>query len=236
MTRLMYDAADPVVIVRDVPADAFAVAGYVPPVSPSNRYVTFPAVVERFYPRAHCFSIAVQPWLIAACLDVETGDATPADAPGWYRKAKAAGQWRPCFYANASTMPAVQGELERAGIPRGDYRLWVAAYPGTGVNVPAGMDAHQYTDHGPHGENYDVSVVSDDFFPPPPKPKKRKPKPPHPKVIGASAGAALGAGISAILVAAGVHITPPEASAISTLGAALAGYITPATRAKKAAR
>lgn len=188
MTIVMYDAADPAVVRDVIPSTAQAVAGYVGPPSNINRYVTFPAVVARFYSHAHCFSIATHNFLLAACLDVETGDATPDQAPGWYHYALAAGHWRPCFYANASTMPAVKAALVGAGIPRASYRLWVAAYPGTGPNIPAGFDAHQYTDHGPNGENYDISVCTDDFFGPPPAPTP-PPAPPHsPWQLGFNAG------------------------------------------------
>jgi Glycosyl hydrolases family 25 len=184
MTITMYDAADPAVIRNTIPGDAKAVAGYVGPPSSINRYVTFPDVVKRFGGKAHCFSIAVHDFLIAACLDIETGDATPAQAKGWFHLVKAHGQYRPCFYANASTMPAVKQAL--SGIPRNQYRLWIAAYPGSGANIPPGYDAHQYTDHGPHGENYDISVLRDDFFPSAPKPS---PPPPHsPWQIGFNKG------------------------------------------------
>jgi hypothetical protein len=181
----MYDAADPAVVRDVIPAGAQAVAGYVGPAGPSNHFVTFPAVVGRFYPHAHCFSIAAQSFLLAACLDIESGDATPAQAPGWFHFAKAAGHWRPCFYANASTMPQVEQQLQAAGIPRAAYRLWVAAYPGTGPNVPPGFDAHQYIDHGPRGENYDISVCLPDFFGPPPAPK---PPPASPWQFGFTKG------------------------------------------------
>ena len=59
--------------------------------------------------------------------------------------------------------------LERFG---GRIRRWVAAYPGTGANVPPGFDAHQWSDGG---GNLDTSVCLSDFFdsapPPPPRPK-----------------------------------------------------------------
>lgn len=50
---------------------------------------------------------------------------------------------------------------------------------------------------------------------------------PRRKVVGATLAAALGAIITIVLDATGAHITPGEASAISTLAAALGGYLTP---------
>jgi hypothetical protein len=210
MTITMYDTTEPSLL----PSDAQAVAGYIGPPSSSNRYVDFGEIAHRFYGHAHCLSIAAQAFLIAACLDVETGDANPGQAPG--------------FYANLSTMPALIGALRGAQIPRSEYRLWVADWDGV-AELPAGYDAKQYTDHGPHGENYDISILRDDFFP---KPKPKKLPKPHPKVIGASIGVVLGAGVTALLVAAGVHITPAEANAIALIGAAVTGTVTPNPKAR----
>ena len=154
--------------VGQIPADAQAVAGYV-----DGWYVSFPLLVERFASQAHCLSIAVHPNDDAACLDVEPGDATVGDAPAWVDRQLARGQWRPCVYASQSSWEddGLYGLL--AGYET-RIRRWVAAYPGTGANVPSGYDAHQYADVGPHGENYDTSVCRDDFFPskptPPPDP------------------------------------------------------------------
>ena len=199
---------------------AGAYAGYV---DGNPAWRSFSHIVSRFGAKAHCLSITVRGGE-AECADIETGDMSPSQAGPWVRAMLRAGVWRPCVYANAATMPSVKTSL--AGLPRGSYRLWVAAYPGGGATIPDGYDAHQYADHGPHGENIDLSVCRDDFFQtPPPKPKPARK--PHPKVVGSSAGAALGAGISAILIAVGVHVTAPEASAISTIAAAITGYITP---------
>lgn len=236
MTITMYDAADPQVVAHVIPSNAQAVAGYVGPTGPINRFVTFPAVVARFSGHAHCFSIATHSFLIASCLDIENGDATPEQAVGWYFMMRAHGQFRPCFYADAATMPSVEAALQKAGIPRKDYRLWIAAFPGTGANVPAGFDGHQYTDHGPHGENYDVSVLLPNFFDGPHKPKPRLPKlpklpakaKPHRKVVGATGLAAVGVALTGLLHTLGiVTLTPAESSAVAALLAALGGYATP---------
>lgn len=58
-------------------------------------------------------------------LDVEPGDATPAEAPGWVRMRRAAGV-DPTVYMNASTWPAVRAAFRTAGVPEPHY--WVAKY------------------------------------------------------------------------------------------------------------
>lgn len=159
----MYDTTD---VPPDVlPADGHAYAGYV-----DGHYQSFASIARRF-PHAHLLSISVFGG-VADCVDIEPGNPVmPAQAGAWVRSMLSRGVWRPCVYAMASQMDEVRASL--AAVPRGSYRLWVASWPGPGAIVPAGFDAHQYTDHGPHGENYDVSVCNDDFFhtPPPPPPK-----------------------------------------------------------------
>jgi hypothetical protein len=203
-------------------ADAYA--GYV---DGNPAFRSFAGIVARFYPKAHCFSITVRGGE-AACADCETGNMTPEQAGPWVREMLHLGHWRPCVYANASTMPAVQASL--AGIPRGSYRLWVAAFPGAGPSVPAGFDGHQWADHGPHGENYDRSVLRDDFFPEP-KPKPKPVPKPHPKVTAAAIAGALVTALQAFAHAHGInllHLTTAESSAITTCAAVLAAYLKPA--------
>jgi len=71
------------------------------------------------------------------------------------------------------------GEL-RAAMGSRKFDLWVAWW-GVGPTTIPGAFAHQYTDRGPHGENYDISVITDDTWgivPAPPAP----PVPPVPPV------------------------------------------------------
>lgn len=226
----MYDSVD----VNAIPADATAVAGYV-----DGRWPTF-RQLRRFH--AHRLSIAVTASADAACLDVETGDATPGQAPEWVRRQHARGEPRPVIYASRDLIPQVLAELAAAHIPRTAIRVWSAHY-GAGPHICSGIacgapftaDATQHTDHA-LGRNLDESLLSDHFFPTaPPRrrrrvPRPRKPPAPHPKVTAATAAAAIGAAITAVLHSAGVHITAEEANAISALAALLAGYLTPAKR------
>ena len=219
----MYDS----VSVGQIPADAQAVAGYV-----GGNWPTYSSL-ERLHPDAHKLSIAVNAGEDADCLDVETGDATPADAPAWVRRQLARGVWRPCLYANASTMPAVVHALAQGGIARREIRLWVASYTGY-PHIPNGYDACQWTNTA-LGRNLDASLCSDTFFAPTNKPphrpaRRRRPSipAPHPKVAAGTLTGALGIVAVAILNTSGVHITAQLAAAISTVAASLGGYLTPA--------
>lgn len=89
------------------------------------------------------------------CLDVEQGDAQPADAPTWVARRRAAGHGGPLVYCSESAWPTVRQAFMTAAVPEPGW--WVAAYPGEGAVIPAGAVAHQWIDRGP----YDESVVID---------------------------------------------------------------------------
>jgi hypothetical protein len=228
--------------------DLIAVAGYVAP----SSFLSYRALVARFYPEKHIFSITPSADGTAECLDVEKGDAVPAQAGPWLRRMLALKIYRPCVYAQASNMPAVIESLR--GIPRSDYRLWVAAWSNDHA-VPPGYDAHQF--YGTMTGSWDYSVVAADFFPeahhpilhtlhpPDPEPKipgsfrahkqKTEPKPPpvkrlpthiHPKVAAGGLASAVATAILAVLHAHGAFLTPAESSAIAGGAALIAGYVT----------
>jgi hypothetical protein len=158
---VMFDSVD----VGEIPNGPVAVAGYV-----DGRWATMTELAERF-PNAKRLSIAVTPEHDADCLDVETGDATPADVPGWYERQRARGVERPCIYADASTMQASIVPLVRAGtIARPLVRLWSAHYsgehicgPGSCGAVSIDMDGTQWTDAA-WGRDLDESLLLADFF------------------------------------------------------------------------
>ena len=165
MTRTMYDA----VTVGNIPQSATMVAGYV-----DGNYKTVPALRRRF-PKAKIVTITVLGGdLTANVVDIETGDCTPASGVAWAKRRLAAG-YHPTLYMNASTWPAVKAEVHRQGLD-GKVSYWVAQYDNHPV-IPAGAVAKQYIDHGPHGENVDISVVAD-YWPgvdPKPTPKPAAP-------------------------------------------------------------
>lgn len=140
----MYDAVTP----ANIPASAEVVAGYV-----DGHYAWKPADWARF-PHALKVRIAVFPSTNDGdVLDVEPGDATPAQAPGWVARRRAAGHPRPTVYCSRSAWPAVRAEFARQRVPEPDY--WIADYTGRAHLLP-GSVATQWTDAGP----YDVSITN----------------------------------------------------------------------------
>jgi len=166
----MFDAVD----VGQIPNGPVAVAGYV-----DGAWPTAAELSGRF-PNAHLLSIAVSAAHDADCLDVESGDATPADVPAWYERQRARGVERPAIYAGASTMQAAVLPLVRSGaIARPLVRLWSAHWAGEHICAPStcgavsvGMDATQWTSRS-FGRDLDESLAVADFFgaaaPPPAK-------------------------------------------------------------------
>lgn len=226
MTITILDSVNPRAFGRLASTSTDALAGY-----DDGRFNDI-RQIEQEYPGHRHQAIAVFASDDGDWLDVETFDATPQQAPGWVRRQHARGLARPGVYANQSTMPAVERALEQAGIARQSVRLIVAHYDGI-AEVPVGFDAKQYTDHW-EGRNVDASVARDDFFDLATIPHKKKPRPArrrapiHPKVKGATAGGISGVGVSVVLAALGLHVTPVEASGIATILAAVVGYVAPA--------
>jgi hypothetical protein len=150
MTRTMFDS----ITATDIPASARLVAGYVqadPSFGWSDAdWARFPAAVK--------VRIATRAWINDGhVLDVETGDATPVQAPGWAQMRRAAGV-DPTVYCNGSTLGAVQAAFAAAGIPEPHY--WIAHYDNVPV-VPAGVVAKQYINDPASGGHYDLSAVAD---------------------------------------------------------------------------
>lgn len=135
--------------------------------------------VKAKFPGTHILSIAVRAADLADALDVEAGDAVNSDAPGWFKRALAAGIAKPCIYTSVSNADAVVLEMSNANIPRNAFRLWTAHYgkgehlcgPTTCGESHATADATQFTSRA-NNESLDESVCLADFFtmvlPPPP--------------------------------------------------------------------
>lgn len=166
--RTMYDAVTP----ANIPADAEAVAGYI-----DGRYAWSQADWARFSTPVKV-TIAVFAAHDARCLDVETGDATPDQAPGWVARQRANGDPHPWVYCSESVWSQVRQAFAAQGVPEPIW--WIAAYPGSAGagNLYPGAHAHQWIDDGP----YDRSVLADhipgiDPDPPPPPSSKKASKP-----------------------------------------------------------
>ena len=96
VTLTMYDSTN----VGALPHGADAYAGYV-----EGLFPTFAALKRQFAASgAHLLSIAVFASGDADCLDIEPGDATNAQAPGWVKRQLARGAHRPCLYTSVGNM------------------------------------------------------------------------------------------------------------------------------------
>ena len=146
MVRYMYDAVTP----GQIPTSATMVAGYA-----DGLYANLGAMRTRF-PHATVVSIAVRWTTRAQVLDVESGDATPAQAVQWCTKTMADKSNKELtVYCSVSAWPGVRAAFKTAGVTEPNY--WVAAYDGQ-ASVPAGAVAKQFL--GDY-QGYDKSVVAD---------------------------------------------------------------------------
>jgi hypothetical protein len=153
MTRIMYDAVDP----NHIPKGAAIVAGYI-----GGAWPTFSRLALMF-PNAVKVSIAVNATHDADVLDVEQGDATPAQAPEWVLRQRILGGV-PTVYCSTSVWASVVRafEAEKVALPL----WWEAHYDGKPVLSPNSV-AKQYTDgitpsNAPNRvPGCDTSVVAD---------------------------------------------------------------------------
>jgi hypothetical protein len=148
-----------------IPLDAPAVLGYV-----DGRYETFPTI-EKEFPHAHKLPCTVFTPGKARCLDIETGDATPEQAPDHvHKRQKTAPHELPVLYANITTMALVVAHLEGAGFHHREYLLFSAHYtfhphicgPKT-CGYPTKCDCTQWTNIA-FGRSLDESRISPDLF------------------------------------------------------------------------
>lgn len=127
---------------------------------------------HRRFPRSRHVGISVTASQVADVLDIETGDATIAEATGYYRSFK--GQrphGTPIFYTSVSNADSLVNTLAGEGIARGRYKLWLAHY-GDGKHICAwdtcGLtrqraDGTQWTDSS-HGRSLDESYLRPSFW------------------------------------------------------------------------
>jgi hypothetical protein len=150
--RFMYDSTS----ASDIPADAEMVAGYI-----DGAYRWTDASWARF-PTAVKVTIATQPSTNDGdVLDVELGDAIPAEAPGWIRMRQASGLVQPTIYCANSAVATIRQLCD--GLL---YWLWVADW--TGEPHPLSYAAAvQYADSRQLGQHYDMSIVYSETWPHP---------------------------------------------------------------------
>jgi hypothetical protein len=143
--RTMFDA----IVVGDVPPEATMVAGYL-----DGSWPNVPQMRARF-PHAVLVEVAVSvstPPARGRVLDVESGDATAAEAVAWCRSYGGPNS-ELAVYCNASTWPSVRAAFAAAGVSEPNY--WVAEYDND-PTIPAGAVAKQYASN----DNFDTSSVS----------------------------------------------------------------------------
>lgn len=110
------------------------------------------------HPTAKVYRFAVTAADRGDFLDIENGDATIAQAPGWVRAELAAGSARPGLYIRVSALDALVDELAHSGIDRSVVRLGAAHYdvsigahicaPGCYPALRNRADGTQWVDHG----------------------------------------------------------------------------------------
>jgi len=145
--RTMYDSVNP----SRIPRDAQIVAGYV------NGPYAWSDTDWALFPNAVHVGIAVRAsYNGGQVLDVEAGDALPAQAPGWVEMRRVVGV-DPSIYCSESLWPSVARAFNTAGVVAPHW--WIAHYDGIGV-LPTGAVAKQYR----NTPDWDLSVVAD-FWP-----------------------------------------------------------------------
>jgi hypothetical protein len=144
--------------IETIPADAVAVAGYV-----NGAWPTFTKLVAKF-PNAKHASIAATSYADADFLDVENGDATPADVPAWIARQKKLSKKLIGIYASLYTWPEIFAILKQSHIDSSSIKKWVADYTGR-QHIPVGFDACQWTDSY-DGKSLDASWCLPNFLEP----------------------------------------------------------------------
>ncbi len=192
MTDLvMLDDTDLSILATKV-SRAQAIAGYI-----NGSFQNWPEIVSKYAASGkHLVSIDVvaEPSKGAQCLDVERGDATVADAPGWVETTMANGRkardlrWFPKVYIQESNAAALVAELASKGVQRADYRLWTAHYTGSahicgkvscGCEIEA--DATQWSNRYA-SLSLDINLCTPGFFDGPPSEPPVRPVEPKPVV------------------------------------------------------
>lgn len=144
----MYDSVVP----SQIPSSAQIVAGYI------DGLYAWSGNEWALFPNAYKLRITIDASLDdGRVLDVETGDATPAQAPHWVnlrRQSIAHPLSGPaCVYTSLYNWPAVKAAFAAQNVAPPDY--WIAAYDGVAV-VPEGAVAKQYQSIT---GKYDISVT-----------------------------------------------------------------------------
>lgn len=178
MTRLGRDSTS----AADIPLTGTQVAiGY-----GNGLYAWHPDDWARFATLPHCVLDVNGSDPSADGLDIETGDATVAQAPVWTRQHNAIDHAYPAIlYCSRSKLTPLFNALTADGLEVGrDFRLFIATLDGTRT-VPdmTGVWGIQFAGAAQTGGHWDESVIYDDRWkapatPPPPSARHNAPAPP----------------------------------------------------------
>jgi hypothetical protein len=148
--RTMYDGiAEDAAAIAAIPTAIDLVAGY-----DDGDYAWTAADWDLFPNSTHVHIVVHQGTNSGTVLDVESGNATPAQSVDWVLTRRMAGA-DPTVYCNEqNTLPQVQAAFQARGVIEPHY--WVANYDGKPV-LPAGAVAKQYES----AADWDLSVVAD---------------------------------------------------------------------------
>lgn len=155
MTKRLFDSTD----ANSIPLSGWdALAGYI-----SGNWQSFQPIRNRF-PRAPVMSIATWYTHDAMAFDIEKGDGTPDQAPGWLDRQYNRGLTKPALYFG--------GDIATLRSYTGTRPFWWWTTNGwlwnTNKQTPPaltpGSDATQWQNHGPNGENVDQTIMSDAMF------------------------------------------------------------------------
>lgn len=155
----MYDSTTPAAI----PQNAEMVAGYI-----NGEYAWTKEEWARF-PHAAKVHISVTAVNDGSVLDIETGDATPDQAPGWVKARRSAGHTRPTLYVNRSNAEAAIAACQKVGLQPGhQFWIWLATLDGSDPKDLPGLVAIQDRGAAALGFNADASTVYDATWHPTP--------------------------------------------------------------------
>lgn len=117
-------------------------------------------------------SPVVESSVFVNCLDIEPGNASPSQGPGFIRlKNHGTGVVKPIIYCSAGDISAVNGAMAAAGISRSEYFIWSAHWIGLHICGPGTCgypqaDACQYASNN----SFDSDVWNAGIFGATPKP------------------------------------------------------------------
>jgi hypothetical protein len=158
-TRIMYDSTTPAAI----PRSAEMVAGYV------NGEFAWTKEEWSLFPHAAKVHISVRAVNDGNVLDIETGDATPDQAPTWVKARRQAGHIRPTLYVNRANAEAAIAACEKEQLQPGhQFWIWLATLDGSDPHDLPGIVAIQDKSAAMLGFNADASTVFDATWHPTP--------------------------------------------------------------------